>query len=259
MMSQPGLADLQARFLSELLQEAPSPTDACSERQRSGMAVYRNAYRSRMVDAVRSSYERTARWVGEDAFRRAAVHHVIAHAPRSWTLDEVGRGFSDTLRQLFPADPEVSELAWLESAMHECFVAADDIPMDLASFQAATAGFRDQDWYGMRLRMLPGTALRDISSDIPGLWQALSPAASGPPLPALEVKLSCVVWREGLQPVFAAVQRTEGSALSTLLQGGSYGEACEALIGQLGEASAASEAGLMLGRWLHNGMIAEVI
>jgi hypothetical protein len=253
------LADSQARFIAELLAEAPPTGEGHCARHRAGMDIYRNAYRSRLVNAVRSSYERTVRWVGEDAFRQAAVHHVIVHPPGSWTLDAVGLGFADTLRELFPADPEVSELAWLEWAMHGCFVAADDTPMDVARFQAATAGFLDADWSNMRLRMLPGTAVSEISRDIAGLWQGLAPAATGQALPPVQVMQSCVVWREGLQPVFATVGRAEGSALSTLLDGGNYGEACEALIEMLGEAAAVSEAGLMLGRWLHNGMIAEVI
>ncbi len=43
-----------------------------------------------------------------------------------------------------------------------------------------------------------------------------------------------------------------------LLGGASYGEACNALIEVLGEEVAATQAGAMLGRWLHHGMIAGV-
>ncbi|MDP5069580.1 MAG: hypothetical protein NWQ45_01655, partial [Congregibacter sp.] len=56
--------------------------------------------------------------------------------------------------------------------------------------------------------------------------------------------------------VFMQVNAAEGQALSMLLSGASYGETCEALIELLGEEQAATQAGSMLGRWLHQGLIA---
>ena len=43
-----------------------------------------------------------------------------------------------------------------------------------------------------------------------------------------------------------------------MLAGASYGEACAMLVDRLGEDTAVTEAGAMLGRWLHEGMISAV-
>jgi len=58
--------------------------------------------------------------------------------------------------------------------------------------------------------------------------------------------------------VFLPVAAAEGDTLSLLLAGASYGEACAMLVDRLGEEAAVAEAGAMLGRWLHEGMIVGV-
>ena len=136
------LSSCQQEFLAQLLDDARTLPRAWTARHAAGMDVYRNAYRARLVDALRDTYPCTARWVGEDAFQQAAAHHAITHPPKSWTLDDVGEAFPDTLRELFAGDPEVAELGWLEWAMHRCFVAADAAPIDAAGFSAATASFK---------------------------------------------------------------------------------------------------------------------
>ena len=108
------LAASQAAFMAQVLDEEATLPPAWNATQSEGMAVYRNNYRSSVVEALRSTFERTARWVGEGAFRQAAAHHIIMHPPASWTLDEAGSGFDLTCAELFANDPEVTELAWLE-------------------------------------------------------------------------------------------------------------------------------------------------
>lgn len=253
------LADQQQTFIDLLLDESlPLPAGWGGER----VAIYRNAYRSRVVDAIRETYPRTERWVGEDAFRRAAVHHVIQRPPRSWTLDAVGQGMPDTLAELFSKDPEVSELAWLEWAMHECFVSADRTPVDVAGFQAATADFRDTDWAELRLTFIPGTQVTSVMHRVDVLWHSIGGEDPVPEPRSIDYKakepLACVVWRQGLTPVCAPLASWEGGFLSLMLAGASYGDACSSLAGKLGTEVAVQQAGAMLGRWIHNGMLAAV-
>lgn len=253
----PLLAQRQEHFLGYILDDTRALPTNWNARHAAGLAIYRNAYRARLVDALRETYERTARWVGEDAFRQAAAHHVITHPPKSWTLDDAGAGFADTLNELFAKDREVAELAWLEWAMQRCFVAADAEPMDAAGFGEATAAFAEDDWAHMRLNFLPGTSQTAIAHDIGALWRALGQDDPTPDYATSE-PLHCVVWREGLKPVFMQVDAAEGAVLSDLLAGKPYGEACDALIDVLGDDLAAARAGAMLGRWLHHGLIAGV-
>jgi hypothetical protein len=258
-MSGRTLAELQHRFVSLLLDDAQALPEGWSEER---FAIYRNAYRARLVDAIRETYPRTERWVGEDAFRRAAIHHVIKHPPRGWTLDKAGEGMPATLSELFSKDPEVSELAWLEWAMHECFVSTDCAPMDVAGFQAATAAFGGNDWAGLRLAFVPGTRVTPVLHRIDRLWRALAANEVALDPGAIDYEadepLACVVWRQDLTPVFAPLTAAEGLTLALMLQGADYGTACRRLAREIGEDAAIHEAGAMLGRWIHNGMLSAV-
>jgi len=111
-----GLARRQQEFLAALLdEEAPLPA-GWQVRHARGLAIYRNNYRGGLIDTLRDTYPRTEVLAGEAAFARAAAHHCITHPPSSWTLDQVGAGFSATCAELFRDDPDVAELAALEWA-----------------------------------------------------------------------------------------------------------------------------------------------
>jgi hypothetical protein len=135
------LADRQAAFMAQVLNdEAPLPA-GWGDRHAQGMNVYRGNYRSSVIEALKSTYEKTERWVGEAAFQRAAAHHVITNPPSSWTLDDAGAGFDATCAELFRNDPEVAELAWLEWAMLQAFTAENVRPLDAEGFATKSAGF----------------------------------------------------------------------------------------------------------------------
>lgn len=250
------LAARQADFMAQVLDdERPLPA-GWTPRHAAGLAIYRNAYRARLVDALRDTYERTARWVGDDAFRAAAAHHVIQTPPNSWTLDHVAEGFVEVLEELFANDPEVTELAWLEWAMHRAFVAADIAPLDAAGFAAASAGFGEAEWAGLRLGFLPSVNFRVLSHDAGALWNTLAEDEFDAPDYVLPTPGAMIVWREDLRPTFMPVGEAEGHGLGGMLRGASYGELVESLAGKVGDEQAVMQAGAMLGRWLGNGLIA---
>ncbi len=255
------LAETQAAFMAQVLDEDAPPVEGFEERHAAGLSIYRNNYRSALVEALRSTYERTVRWVGEDAFRRAAAHHLIMHPPVSWTIDEAGARFDETCVQLFSKDPEVGELAWLEWTMLEVFTRENIEPLDTAEFGAATTQFSDEDWAGLRLQFLPGAKARVVGHDLRMLWNALDQDGfERPDLPVSEQR-GIIVWREGERPTFLMVDAEEARAFEQLRQGVPYGELCVALAGDGPSAEsmqqAAMRAGAMLGRWLNEGIVAE--
>lgn len=254
------LAEMQAAFMAQVLDdEAQAPTD-WDERHARGMNVYRNNYRSSLVEALFETYERTARWVGEGAFRRAAAHHLITNPPSSWTIDAAGRGFDQTCSQLFAHDPEVEELAWLEWAMFDVFSAPDSVPLDAAAFAEATAGFSEDDWGAMRLTFQQGSRARDLQYNLRAIWNAPECKGNARPPITLDQSAGCLVWREGERPTFLMVEAEEARAFRAMASGMNYGECCMLLAGQAPPPEqvrdAAMRAGAMLGRWLNEGLVA---
>ncbi len=252
------LAQLQDSFMAQILDDAaPLPPD-WNGRHADGMAVYRNNYRSALVEALASTFEQVQHWVGEESFRRAAAHHLITHPPSSWTLDDAGAGFDTTCRELFAANPEVPELVWIEWAMHRAYVAADIDPMSAQDFAIQSEKLAEDDWENLRLSFVPSLRFLHVTQDVAGLWRALNAGEVPPKTLPLENPVGLVVWREDLTPAFLTIDENELDCLSLIHSGGTYGQACALLAERLGDEQGIGLAGAMLGRWLMQGWLAGI-
>lgn len=221
---------------------------------RPGLAVYRNAYRARLIECLRSSFEKTCMWIGDESFDAAAAHHLIVRPPRSWTLDNAGAGFDETLTQLFPNDPEVAELAWLEWEMQQAFIAADGPVLDAVGFAALSKDFTEEAWASLRLSFVTGMRSRRIQADCGAIWTAIATDANMPADVLLDEPGSLLVWRQGLNPRFRVLRSEEASRLDLLRSGVTFGDMCEALVKRLG-APGIEEAGRALSIWITQGMV----
>ena len=242
-------------LLATIIDEAAPMPGEWDARREAGLTVYRNAYRARLVDALRETFERTERLVGEDAFRRAAAHHLITHPPASWTIDLAGAGFADTCSELFTADPDVAEVAWLEWSMHQAFTAADCEPITVTQFSAATAQFREQEWEALTLKFLPGAALCQVRHDLLALWTTLDGTWPEPEVRRLTEPAYALVWREAERPVFMLISEQEGRAMSFIRNGGAFGKMCALLSDGVDLVDVAAIAGTMLQSWLDIGAV----
>lgn len=210
------LLELQTAFRDEIV--AGDDGMALSSR---GMEIYRNAYRSRLLGALESSFERTRRWAGEEAFAAAACHYILEHAPVSWTLDAYGEQFPALLKQLFAEDPEVAELAWLEWHMSRAFAAPDLGELDPAAL--ASAGLAAEDWDRLCFATAAGYAVRPIATNCTGLWLAMAGDSDGEFAVEMVDTAFLAVWRRGLEPHFRIIDADENRALALLANGGTLG------------------------------------
>ena len=255
------LAERQEAFLRAILDEsAPLPHD-WGNSQAAGMAVYRGNYRGALLGALGETYERTARYVGDKAFSQASINHAIKHPPSGWTIDEAGAGFDATCAKMYPGNPEVAELAWLEWAMLELATAPDTQPFSAQEFTQASAAFGDEDWGGLRLALQPRARARLVQFDLTAIWKALGDGGE----PVSEIRLpspqTCLAWRDGERPTFILVEADHAPAFATMQGGGTYSDMIGSLLGENSEPSpeqiqtAAMRAGAILGRWLNEGII----
>ncbi|MFL0355600.1 putative DNA-binding domain-containing protein [Erythrobacter sp. GH1-10] len=254
------LAEKQAAFMRAILDEdAPLP-EGWGNRQALGMSVYRGNYRSALVGALESTFERTARYVGEATFKRVCAHHALANPPSGWTIDEAGEGFDATCAELFANNPEVAELAWLEWTMLQVANAPDCEPIDADGFAEATAAFGDEDWMGLRVQFQPRAVAHVVRTNLSGLWNALEDSSElDRPEPRLAEPRGCIVAREQERPVFQMVEPDSAEAFALIQAGGTYGELILHLAGEEPELKhvqkAAMRAGAILGEWVNEGLV----
>jgi hypothetical protein len=220
------LALLQRRFLGEI-----TTADEDTAPSSPGMAIYRNAYRARLVDALGTSFERTRRWAGEGSFEAAACHHILTCPPSSWSLDDYGHTFPQLLETLFPESPELAELAWLEWHLQRAFAAPDRPLLDPA--ELASRGLSEQGWATLHFTMTAGFAARPIATNCIALWAELAKSdAEDFAVEALEGQ-SLIVWRSGFSPHFRQIEAAELDALRQLAAGASLGEIADETNAQL--------------------------
>lgn len=252
------LRERQHSFMKALIDSEDVGGDAMRNGCEARLQVYRNNYRSALIDAMEETFVRTARLTGMEAFHQAAIHHIIEHPPSSWTIDAVGEGFPETCRELFGSDPDVAEIAWLEWAMGQASIAADADPLTIESFSQTTAHFSDDEWERLKLSFVPSVAVRSTGFDLLRLWRSLASDCTGPEVSSFANRKCVMVCREGETPVFALIAEDEGQALSLMLDGASFGDVCEALYAQHGSNAAIERAGQILRVWLDGSLVREI-
>jgi len=213
--------------------------------------IYRNNYRAQLRAALADTYKHLQLWLGERRFLLAADAHIDRSPPRSWTLDHYGGDFPVTLARLYPRDAEVPELAWLDLAMAEAFVAADALSLTSESLSAV-------DWEKARIRFTPSVQLSEATTNAAAIWSALESDTMPPAAIRLTEKGGYLVWRRSFASQFRLMDGRDYRAIAALHLGMTFAEACIFYSEQLEDREAAAAAGQLL-RFLVDGeLIAEV-
>ncbi|MES2351748.1 MAG: DNA-binding domain-containing protein [Pseudomonadota bacterium] len=242
------LADLQRDFQTWLVAAEPSASIGTDARAMAGLAVYQNNYRAQLVGCLEQSYPRLRAWIGEEAFRTAAITHIDRHPPHAWTLDAYADGFDRTLVALFPDNPDVYELAWIEHALSATFIAPDARPL-------ALEGLAQVDWDKAVLSVAPSFMSAVAITNAEQIWSALWAEETPPESEMLARRVGLLVWRRGYTSCLKQVDALEHEALLRLQACGSFTELCDWLVERLGEAWGVTRAGELLASWLASELI----
>ncbi|HEY9104575.1 DNA-binding domain-containing protein [Chitinimonas sp.] len=243
------LAELQRDFRHWLIQALPDAAERLGGE--AGLAIYQNNYRTQLVGSLKASYPLLQQWLGEARFLATAVWHIDRHPPHAWTLDAYAEGFETTLIERFPDNPDVHELAWLEAALGQAFVAADAAPLPAALLA-------EIDWERARLQLTPSLQCRDICTNAEAIWSALWQEQTPPEAEMLAEPAGLTVWRRDHTCQLRQVDTLELAALQQLQIDGSFAALCTLLVSLLGEAEGLQKAGALLVGWLANELIVGV-
>lgn len=238
------LADLQTRFMGRILDD-----DTASLTR--GEAVYHFAYRNRLAETLGENFERVWAWLGDEAFRAATTAHMRHRPPSSWTLDDFGEGFDETLSALYPQDPEIGELAWLDWALRRAFSGPDAPQLDAVHLAQA-------DWSTTRLVLAPTFRLRPLRTNVVALWQALAHGEAPPVVQILTGEAGLAVWRNGLEPVFRTLDHDEYAAVQDISKGAAFAAICEDLAARYPDLDTTEAASQWLRQWITSGMVCGV-
>ncbi|KRA76395.1 hypothetical protein ASD89_01375 [Caulobacter sp. Root656] len=213
-----------------------------------GLAVYRHAYRAQLVACLRDTFEQTWSWLGDDGFDATALSHIAAHPPGGWTLDAYGQDFPVTLAGLYPDDPEVAELAWLDWSLRRAFDGPDADPI-------TPEVLAQVDWESAVLTLSPTLTIGSVATNSAAIWGALAEGEAPPAVERLPAPAAIRVWRQGLSPRYRTIDAFERQALAMVLDGCAFARLCEQL-GRPGDTERTVEqVGGLLGAWLQDGLV----
>jgi hypothetical protein len=246
--------DLQACVLSGARTIEPQVIGATPDDIRARLAIYSNAYRSRLTEALASNYPALARLLGADDFAALAGRYSSAHVSRHTSI----RYFGDQLSTFLATDAGyrsvslLAELATWEWAMTEVFDAADASTLAVESLTSRPAA----EWAGLRFKFHPAVRRLELRWNVPPIWKALTSEGVRPAPELAHEPRAWVLWRADLQVRFRFVEAPEAAALRAVADGRAFGELCLRLCDLVGESSAPTKAASYLRAWMEGGLIA---
>jgi hypothetical protein len=217
------------------------------------LAIYGNAYRSRLAETLEAHYPALAALLGAADFDHLCSAYIDAHDSHFTSIRFYGGDLGVFLatQQDYESTAVLAELARWEWAMTEVFDAADAAPIDVQ----ALARVAPTEWAALEFDLHPSLRRLDLHWNAPALWKALTDAQPPPETASQDAPVAWLLWRRELQIYFRPLTAPEAQALDAVRAGQSFGALCVALCTSGSEAQAPARAAGYLREWVESGMI----
>jgi len=214
------------------------------------LAIYYDAYRIRLAEALSEAFGKTHSYVGDEMFDDLCRAYIDQYPSRYRNLRWFGDAFPAFVAQSLPDYPVVAELAGFEWALGLAFDAADAPVLAGEGLQQQGA----DDWEQIGFTLSPSLQMLNLHWNAPSIWLALEKEGSPPEAVASEEACTWMVWRKDLQPHFRSLDAYEALALRGLTQGLSFSSVC-AHAAELSEQDITPQ----IAGWLHTWLTESVL
>lgn len=255
------LKEWQLAFESFLLEEDPGanltlgrsliggPTLAVG----TGLAIYHNAYKARLLEVLRNDFPTILHWMGDEEFDALAMAYIRQCPSAHYSLRWLGRGFEGFVREYLVPEQSapLAELIALEWA----FTLAFDAPVGEPLTIDAMAALAPEEWPELRVRPVPSLQWLECRFNSLSMWRAVKEESEFPDSMALEIPQICLIWRNQLICSYRSLDPAQATALDGLLnKGWSFAELCAELAVTYGE-GAPLQAVTWLKQWIQEGLL----
>ena len=247
-----------------------------------GLAVYVNAYRARLREALAADHPRLARHLGEARWLALCDAYIDAQPSTVRSLRTFGDRMPEFLARVVSVEASsaaiestrfqepgpsrlksfphtaagdegalLAELASFERCLLDAFDAADAPRLDWTAFETMPA----ERWPGLRLRLHPSLRHLPLRTHAVATWQSLGDVADGDAVMDV-VPAAVFVWRDAARVTrFRAFAANEQAALAGVIAGRDFARICE---DQLAFDDVASIPPRMIGwlrAWVDDGLV----
>lgn len=260
----PPLEALQADFQNYMLGDdgamagkvrATSKADAATL-----LAVYRDGYALRLLEALETNFSTLKQVLGDDDFDQMGRGYVVAHPSKHFSIRWFGDKLADHLASTAPwsGTPALAELARLEWALAGAFDSADATPIAIET----VAAIAPDDWPSLRFAFHPSLQVIDFAWTVPELWNAMNAGEDGDAPARRDTPIPFAVWRhdqgDARQNFFRSLDPAEAWMLAEARAGARFGALCEGLCQFVEADQAGAQAAGYLRGWIEQGLVAGV-
>ena len=230
--------------------------DSPREKRETLYGVYRYAYGSRLVEAMRNDHELLHSYLGDEMFDEMGHAYVKARPSEHPNLRWFSQGLPEFLKSTEPFcnHPVLADLAALEKDLNDAFDAAEGPVLELT----AMAGFAPEQWNDLRFRPHPSAARLDLSTNAAAVWLALKNDETPPDAITLEEPSRILIWRQDTTPMFRELLPEEAMMWDEASSGIPFGVLCEMLATYDDPDGAAARGAGYLHGWITSGALTAV-
>jgi len=251
------LRDLQKEMQQYLLGETSGVTSAIVDAPplpaKDRLAIYRNAYQVRLIDALHETYPVLHSLLGDEVWIELGETFVAEHPSQFRSIRWYGRELPELLssREPYNNEPILAEVALLEWTLAEVFDSTDAQPLQ----RSALSEVDPLAWESLTMEFHPSLRRLEFCWNTAAVWKAMSADETPPPPERAAVAMPWLLWRQNLQNYFRSMNAAESVALGAAIRGLSFGEICESLGAILPEEEIPAAAASFLGTWADSGII----
>jgi len=230
--------------------------DSPKEKRETLLGVYKHAYVSRLVEAMRSDHKLLRGYLGDEMFDAMGEAYVAANPSQHPNLRWFSQSLPDFLKASEPYSdhPVLSDLAALEKALNDAFDAEDAPVLAVADM----AGFAPEAWADLRFQAHPGAFRLDLSTNASAVWLALKSDETPPDAVALAEPCRLLIWRQDVTPMFRELATEEAMMWGEAASGIPFGVLCSMLATYDDPDGAAARGAGYLHAWVTAGLLTGV-
>ena len=230
--------------------------DSPQEKRETLFGVYRHAYGSRLVEAMRNEHALLHSYMGDEMFDEMGHAYVAANPSQHPNLRWFSKNLPEFLKSTSPyVDyPVLTDLAALEKALNDAFDAKDAAVLALADM----AGIAPEAWADLKFHAHPSAVRLDFSTNASAVWMALKKDETPPDANSLEQPCLLLIWRQDVTPMFRELTVEEAMMWDEAAGGIPFGVLCSMLATYDDPDGAAARGAGYLHGWVTAGLLTGV-
>ena len=220
------------------------------------LAIYADGYRSRLLEALSTTFPGSKAALGDIEFERA-MHQFIESVPsRHYSIRYYGHSLSKYITAA-RSEPEASvmhDLVQWEWTLAEVFDAPDDEPI----WAERLARISPEVWPTVAFTLRACVKSVATHSNAVQWWRWAKDEGVKPAAFELAPAANWRLWRQGVRTLYRSMDASESAALAVAQASGTFGEICEVIAREVGVADAPLRAASILNGWFADQMVADL-